>query len=220
MFFTNREEAGRLLAARLEKFRDRNPVILALPRGGLPVGYEIATTLDAPLDIILVRKIGAPGSPELAAGAVVDGDHPELILNQEVISILNIPDDYLEDRKKQQLIEIERRRELYLAGRPPIGVEDRTAIVVDDGVATGSTVRAAVHALKRRKPKQVVIAVPVAPPDTARQLAQEADEVICLDTPDPFYAIGVFYQDFAQLTDEDVIHILKMAEEKQPGPSE
>ncbi|MBN2702529.1 MAG: phosphoribosyltransferase [Methylohalobius sp. ZOD2] len=220
MFFTNREEAGRLLAARLEKFRDRNPVILALPRGGLPVGYEIATTLDAPLDIILVRKIGAPGSPELAAGAVVDGDHPELILNQEVISILNIPDDYLEDRKKQQLIEIERRRELYLAGRPPIGVEDRTAIVVDDGVATGSTVRAAVHALKRRKPKQVVIAVPVAPPDTARQLAQEADEVICLDTPDPFYAIGVFYQDFAQLTDEDVIHILKMAEEKQQKPSE
>ncbi|WP_022947424.1 phosphoribosyltransferase [Methylohalobius crimeensis] len=217
MFFTNREEAGRLLAARLEKFRDRNPVILALPRGGLPVGYEIATTLDAPLDIILVRKIGAPGSPELAAGAVVDGDHPELILNQEVISILNIPDDFLEDRKKQQLIEIERRRELYLAGRPPISVEDRTAIVVDDGVATGSTVRAAVHALKRRKPKQVVIAVPVAPPETARQLAQEADEVICLDTPDPFYAIGVFYQDFAQLTDEDVIHILKMAEEKQQG---
>ncbi len=209
MIFRDRAEAGQLLATNLEKFRGEDPVILALPRGGLPIGYEVAKALDAPLDIVLVRKIGTPGSPELAAGAIVDGEKPELILNKDVVKLYNIPDKYIEDRKKQQLKEIERRRELYLAGRPPLKVEGRSVIIVDDGIATGSTIRAAVHALKHKKPKRVVVAVPVAPPDTAKKLEEEADEVICLDMPSPFLSISAFYQDFTQLTDEDVVDTLK-----------
>jgi putative phosphoribosyl transferase len=149
MLFEDRTEAGKLLAQKLELFRGENPVILALPRGGLPIGYEISKALDAPLDIILVRKIGAPGSPELAIGAVVDGDEPELVLNESVVSLYNSPEKYLEEQKQEQLEEIERRRKLYLADRPPINVEGKTAIIVDDGIATGSTALAAVHALKR-----------------------------------------------------------------------
>ncbi|MGV7222649.1 MAG: phosphoribosyltransferase [Nitrospinales bacterium] len=208
MLFEDRTEAGKLLAEKLEKFRDEHPVILALPRGGLPIGYEISKALDAPLDIILVRKIGAPGSPELAIGAVVDGDEPELVLNERVVSLYNSPVDYLEEQKQKQLEEIERRRKLYLAGRPPINVEGKTAIIVDDGIATGSTALAAVHALKRKNPKRVVIAVPVAPADSMQKFEQEADEVICLHNPTPFFAIGAFYNNFNQLTDEDVINIL------------
>ncbi|PJB72400.1 MAG: phosphoribosyltransferase [Alphaproteobacteria bacterium CG_4_9_14_3_um_filter_47_13] len=182
MIFEDRQEAGRLLAEKLEKFRDEHPVILALPRGGLSVGLEIAKALDAPLDVVLVRKIGMPGHKELAAGAIVDGDEPELVLNEEIVRLYNIPARYLEDRKKQQLAEIERRRKLYLEGRPPLSVEGKTAIIVDDGIATGSTMRAAVHAIKRRKPKRVVVAVPIAPAETIKKLTQEADEVVCLDT--------------------------------------
>jgi len=208
MIFEDRTEAGKLLAEKLEKFRDEHPVILALPRGGLPIGYEISKALAAPLDIILVRKIGAPGSPELAIGAVVDGDEPELVLNERVVAIYNFPDEYLEEQKQKQLKEIERRRKLYLAGRSPINVEGKTAIIVDDGIATGSTALAAVHALKRKNPKRVVIAVPVAPADTMQKFEQEADEVICLHAPTQFFAIGAFYDNFDQLTDEDVINIL------------
>lgn len=212
--FENREEAGRLLAEKLKKFQDSNPVVLALPRGGLPIGSEIAKKLSAPLDVVLVRKIGMPGHEELAAGAIVDGDAPQLVINEEIVRLYNVPKTYLEDCKNKQLAEIERRRKLYQPNRPQLNVEGKTVLIVDDGIATGSTVYAAIHALRRKKPKRIVVAVPVAPADTVKKLGKEADEVICLDTPYPFYAIGAFYEDFSQLTDEDVIGILQERQRK------
>ncbi|MFC7048696.1 phosphoribosyltransferase [Emcibacter nanhaiensis] len=212
--FKDRTEAGQILAKQLEKYREKEPVILALPRGGLPIGYEVAKALGAPLDILLVRKIGTPGSPELAAGAVVDGDEPELVLNEDIVKLYDIPGDYIEKHEKQQLAEIERRRALYLEGRPPLDTRAKTVIIVDDGIATGATIRAAVHALKRKNPKRVIVAVPVAPPETVEKLASEADEVICLAMPVPFYAVGAFYQQFDQLTDEDVVTILRQTDRK------
>ena len=208
--FANRSEAGRVLAQRLLPFKSERPVVLALPRGGVPVGFEVARMLGAPLDLVLVRKIGAPFQPELAIGAVVDGARAETVLNQEIVREFQIPESYVAEESARQLEEIERRRELYLAGaRAP--VEGRTAIVVDDGIATGATMEAALHAIRRTNPKHLMLAVPVAPPDTIERLRPEVDEVVCLATPRLFHAIGSFYEDFRQVTDEEVVELLRRA---------
>lgn len=211
VLFTDRNEAGRRLGERLSRFKDENPVVLALPRGGVPVGAEVARSLEAPLDLVLVRKIGAPFQPELAIGAVVDGGRPETVLNEDLIRECQIPESYIAKESARQLEEIERRRELYLAGRARVPVEGRTAIVVDDGIATGATMEAALHAMRRAGPKRLVLATPVAPPDTIERLRPQADEVVCLATPSPFAAIGLFYEDFHQLGDDDVVDLLRRA---------
>jgi putative phosphoribosyl transferase len=182
--------------------------VLALPRGGVPVAVEVAKALKAPLDLVLVRKIGVPFQRELAAAAVVDGGDPEIVTNEDVVRLGGIDQDYLDQETKRQLAEIERRRHAYLGGRPRVPLEGRTLIVVDDGIATGASIRAALKALRRRAPKALILAVPVAPADAVEALRGEVDQLICLDTPEPFYAIGLHYLDFRQLSDEDVVSSL------------
>lgn len=213
--FADRTEAGRRLADELLRFKGQRPVVLALPRGGVPVGFEIAKALAAPLDLVLVRKIGAPFQPELALGAVVDGSRPETVLNQDLIAELNVPASYLEAESARKLAEIEQRRSAYLAGRTRAEVRDRTAIVVDDGIATGATMEAALRATRRAEPRRLVLAIPVAPPDTIARLRSEVDDVVCLATPERFHAIGAFYRDFRQLSDDEVIHLLEAAAHRQ-----
>jgi putative phosphoribosyl transferase len=209
MLFSDRRDAGRQLAARLASLRGSDPVVLALPRGGVPIGAEIAKTLDAVLDVVLVRKIGVPFEPELALGAIVDGETPELLIDDQLMALLAVPERHVEQQRIRQLKEIERRRRLYVEGRPPIAVAGRTAIVVDDGIATGYTMRAALSAIRRRGPQQLVLAVPVAPPETIAALAAAVDEIVCLATPDQFGAIGQFYADFRQIEDAEVIALLR-----------
>lgn len=206
--FVDREEAGRLLANELLRFKDQQPVVLALPRGGVPVAVEVADALHAPLDLILVRKIGAPWQPELAIAAVVDGDRPETVVNQAIVDQFGIGDSYLKEQEARQLAEIERRRQLYLADRPRAGLAGRTAIITDDGIATGATMQAALHAIRRTQPKYLVLAVPVAPPDTIERLRREVDEVVCLLRPAAFGAISLFYADFHQITDDEIVGML------------
>ena len=211
MTFKDRRDAGRQLAARLLAYRDQQPLVLALPRGGVPVGYEIAVALDAPLDIMVVRKLGAPGQPELGIGAVVDGDHPQSVLNEEVINTLDVPDGYLQRQMALELQEIRRRQERYRGGRPPTPVTDRTVIVVDDGIATGGSMRAALRGVRRAHPRRLILAVPVAPPETIAALQNEAETVVCLISPVLFHAVGQFYDNFTQTTDEEVIELLDAA---------
>jgi len=211
MLFTDRHEAGRLLAERLLELKDKHPVVLALPRGGVPVGFEIARALAAPLDLVLVRKIGAPRQEELAIGAIADGEHPELVTDPDIVAYLNVSPDYLAKAKAAALREIERRRHAYLGDRQPVDVIGCTAIVVDDGIATGATMLAALRATRRRKPARLVLAVPVAPRHTLEKLRHEADQVVCLDTPADFYAVGQFYRQFPQLQDAEVIALLIQA---------
>jgi putative phosphoribosyl transferase len=209
--FADRAEAGRRLAERLVHLTGEQPVVLALPRGGVPVALEIARALGAPLDLVLVRKIGAPLQPELAVGAVVDGDRPETVLNEEIVRECGLFEEDLARATERLLEEIERRRTLYLGGRARVPIEGRTAIVVDDGIATGATMRAALHATRRAGPARLVLATPVAPPDTIERLRAEADEVVCLATPDLFMAIGSFYRDFRQVNDDEVVAMLREA---------
>jgi putative phosphoribosyl transferase len=209
--FADRTDAGRRLAAALAHLRDEHPVVLALPRGGVPVGFEVAKALGAPLDVLLVRKIGAPFQPELAAGAVVDGAEPVLVRNEEVIRAYGIEEDWIEAEAARQLAEIERRRRLYCGDRSPVPVRGRTAILVDDGIATGTTVRAALRALARLAPRRRVLAVPVAPPETAASLAHEADELVVLEQPEWMAAVGQFYRDFSQTEDAEVVRLLAEA---------
>lgn len=206
--FADRLDAGRRLAEALLRFKDSDPVVLALPRGGVPIGAVVAEALGAPLDLVLVRKIGTPGQPELAVGAVVDGPEPELVINEEVRRLADVSRDYIEAEKRRQLEEIDRRRSLWLGGRARVPVKGRTAIVVDDGIATGATVRAALHAIRRANPKRLVLAVPVAPSETMESLSADADEIVCLATPDPFWAISVFYDSFPQVADSEVSALL------------
>jgi putative phosphoribosyl transferase len=210
--FRNRADAGRQLVPRLMAYAAENPVVLALPRGGVPPAFEVAKALRAPLDLIFVRKIGAPGHAEFGLGAVVDGAHPQVVLNEEAIDRIHVPPGYIEEETQRQLKEIERRREHYLAGRRPVDVEGRVAIVVDDGIATGGTVRAALKGLSRAHPARLILAVPVAPADTVERLKTEADEVICLMTPEPFYAVGEHYDDFRQTSDREVTTLLNEAQ--------
>jgi putative phosphoribosyl transferase len=184
---------------------------LALPRGGVAVGFEIAQGLGAPLDIVLVRKIGVPWQPELALGAVTDGESPETFIDEDLAKVLDIPEDYVQEETARQLEEIERRRKSYCAGRPPLDVTGRTAIIVDDGIATGATMRVALRAVHRRNPARLVLAVPVAPPETLAQFREEADETIYLETPAMLTAIGFYYRDFHQMSDEEVTDLIVRA---------
>lgn len=218
MRFLNRSAAGRALAEKLKDYRTRNPVVLALPRGGVPVGYEIARALEAPLDIVLVRKIGMPFQPELALGAVVDGAQPETVFNQEIRDAIGIPESFIAEATATQLKEIERRRRLYLGGRAPLDIEGRTVILADDGIATGATMQAALQATRRRRPAAVVVAVPVGPPDTIARLKAEADAVICIHVPPAMDGVGQFYEDFTQVDDAAVVGLLAKAEGRG-GPS-
>jgi putative phosphoribosyl transferase len=209
MPFKNRSEAGQKLARALSKYKDQHPVILALPRGGVPVAGEVAAALNAPLDLILVRKIGMPFQPELAMGAVVDGDATLIVRNEDIIRNAGIDEMQFNDICNAELAEIERRRQLYLGGRERVNVTCRRAIVIDDGIATGATMRAALRATRMRDPKWLVLAVPVAPSESIVSMREEADEVICLEDYESFDAIGFYYQDFRQISDEEVIEILK-----------
>jgi putative phosphoribosyl transferase len=182
-----------------------------LPRGGVAVGFEIARALDAPLDIVLVRKIGVPWQPELALGAVSDGAEAETFIDVALAKELPLPQHYVEEETARQLEEIERRRAIYCAGRPPLDIQGRTAIVVDDGIATGATMRVALRAARRRAPSRLVLAVPVAPPETLAELDKEADEAVCLDTHDMLGAIGFYYRDFHQMSDTEVTELLDRA---------
>jgi putative phosphoribosyl transferase len=213
----DRSEAGEKLAARLQHYRDAKPVVLALPRGGVPVGFEIAVALNAPLDLLFVRKIGVPWQPELAAAAVAEVGGPEMVRNEQVIRLADVPEEYLTEQAARELDEITRRRSLYRGGKPVIDVAGRTAIVVDDGIATGATVRAALRALRRAQPARIVLAVPVAPEETIKELANEADEICCLETPANFGAISQFYKSFRQTSDEEVIDLLRRAAAAQPS---
>ncbi|MFO1048628.1 MAG: phosphoribosyltransferase family protein [Geminicoccaceae bacterium] len=209
MRFATRREAGRELGERLAELALADPVVLALPRGGVPVAVEVALRLAAPLDLVIARKIGAPGHAELAAAAVVDGERPELVRNPGVIRDLRIGEDYLAREEQRQLAEIARRRALYLAGRPRVPVAGRTAIVVDDGIATGATIRAALHAVRRAGPAVLVLAVPVADAGVLARLAGEADRIVCLHTPSGLAAVGQHYRDFRQVEDAEVVAMLQ-----------
>lgn len=207
--FADRTDAGRRLAEALLRFKDDRTVVLGLPRGGVPVAFEVAQALGAPLGVLLVRKIGAPGYPELGLGAVVDGAEPEIALNREVLDELRPASAYLKAEIDRQLAEIEKRRKRYGAvERDPAG---RTVIVVDDGVATGGSMLAALRALRRRNPARIVAAIPVAPRETIEALAAEADEVVCLIAPEAFGAVGAYYSDFSQTSDEEVVDLLRRA---------
>jgi putative phosphoribosyl transferase len=209
--FRDRRDAGRRLARALAGLDLPNPVLLALPRGGVPVAVEAAGLLRAPLDLVLVRKIGAPGHQELAAGAIVDGSRPDLVRNEDVIRSYRIDESYLAAEAERQLAEIERRRRLYLGERPRVPLEGRDAVVVDDGIATGATVRAALQAVRRARPRSLVLAVPVAPPETLAELRPLCDLIVCLESPSDFHAVGQFYANFAQVEDGEVIELLRSA---------
>jgi len=208
MMFRDRKDAGERLAALLLHLKDRSPVVLALPRGGVAIGSAVADILGAPLDVVLVRKIGVPWQPELALGAVADGGVPEIFIDEAMQEALAIPADYVREETARQLAELERRRQIYCADHPPVEVSGRTAIVVDDGIATGATMRVALRAVRRRGPSRLVLAAPVAAAETLAALAGEADETVCVATPQGLGAIGFYYEDFHQMSDAEVTALL------------
>jgi putative phosphoribosyl transferase len=213
MRFKNRVEAGRFLAERLSAYANRpDTLILGLPRGGVPVAYEVATALNAPLDVFVVRKLGVPGHEELAMGAIASGGARSL--NHDVIEYLGIPDEVVDEVTEREEHELERRERLYRDNRPAISPRGRATILVDDGLATGSSMRAAAIAVRQRQPASIIVAVPVAALQTCDDLRSLADDVICAYTPEPFYAVGLWYEDFAQTTDEEVRELLARAENK------
>jgi predicted phosphoribosyltransferase len=208
--FRDRTEAGRRLAERLTAYADRPDVlVLALPRGGVPVAYEVARALRAPLDVFLVRKLGVPGYEELAMGAVATGG--VRVLNDQIVAGLRIPDHVIEAVAEAEQRELARRERLYRGDRPPPDVRHRTVILVDDGLATGATMQAAIKALRALPPARIVVAVPTGSPETCEQLKAQADDVICAITPEPFHAVGLWYEDFTQTTDEEVRDLLARA---------
>ena len=214
--FANREEAGKQLAETIEALGLDDPVVLGLPRGGVPVAFEVAKLLGAPLDVLLVRKIGAPGHEEYGIGALVDGDNPQVVIDEEIARMVGADQAYIDRQVERQLEEIERRRSAYRSG-PPVSLKGRTVIVVDDGIATGGTVRAALKGLARTGASKVVLAVPVAPADALAEMNRLCDNVVCLLTPEPFYAVGAHYRDFTQTSDEQVIDLLARAREWANG---
>ena len=205
MSFRNRSEAGKMLAGALQRYTGESPVILALPRGGVPVAAEVAAALNAPLGLVLVRKVGVPWQPELAMGAVVDGGTPIIVRNEDVIRDAGVDEAEFKRVCDHELAEIESRRRRYFGDRPPIDVKNRVTIVIDDGIATGATIRAALRATRMRAPKALVLAVPVASTEALAELDKEADDVICLEAHDLLGAIGFYYLDFRQTSDEEVI---------------
>ena len=211
--FKDREEAGRILANRLTKYADQTPIVLGLPRGGVPVAFEVAKALKAPLDVYVVRKLGVPGHEELAMGAIASGD--VRVLNKPVVEDLRISEAAIETETRKEQEELKRRELLYRGKRPPLDVSNRTVVLVDDGIATGSTIKAAIAALKKQKAGRIVVAVPVAPASTIDELKTEVDEVICVSTPEFFHAISLWYDEFPQTSDEEVRELLKRAETKK-----
>jgi putative phosphoribosyl transferase len=209
--FQNRTLAGRMLARHLGDYAGRTDVlVLALPRGGVPVGFEVAQALEAPLDVFVVRKLGVPGHEELAMGAIASGG--VRVLNDEVVDSLGIPESVIENVTRREFEELRRREQAYRGERPPPQVRGRTVILVDDGLATGSTMRAAVASLRRLGPERIIVAVPTAAPSTCEEFRQEADDCICAITPEPFHAVGLWYEDFSQTTDDEVHELLQRSE--------
>ena len=210
--FADRAEAGRELASALREYRGRDDVVvLALPRGGVPVGFEVARELGVPLDVFVVRKLGLPAQPELAMGAIASGGVQ--VLNQEVVQTLGVPASTIEEVAAREQEELDRREQLYRGDRPGHSVEGKTIILVDDGVATGSTMRAAVKAVRMQHPGEIVVAIPVAPPETCEALRKDADRVVCIRTPEPFLALGAWYASFVQTPDAEIQDLLARAQE-------
>ena len=217
-YFANRVDAGKRLTSELKNNVGKNAIVLAIPRGGVVVGYEIAKALNLPLDVIIPRKIGAPDNPELAIGAMTqDGT---IILDQNLVSYIGVSKDYIKEESERQKKEIERRLKLYRGNEPYPKMQSKDVIIVDDGIATGSTMKAALASVKNRGAKTVTIAVPVGPPSTIKELKKQADKVVCPYTPEYFQAIGQFYVDFEQTTDEEVIQLLKQNKQKNPFKTE
>lgn len=207
MFFRDRRDAGRRLAMKLAGYRGKKHIlVLALPRGGVPVGYEIARSLNAYLDCFIVRKIGAPGNPELAIGAIASGG--TRILNEPLIKQLDIPRNFIDKVTQYEAVELERRETLFRRGREFLRIENKTIIVVDDGLATGASMSAAVIAIKNQRPKHLIVAVPVASPETLSEIGKRVDQTVCLQTPDPFWSVGSWYADFTQTADQEVQFLL------------
>ncbi|MDI7246407.1 MAG: phosphoribosyltransferase [Bacillota bacterium] len=218
MVFRDRAQAGQLLAKALHQYRGTDVLVLALPRGGVPVAAEIARTLSADLDIVIPRKIGAPGDTELAIGAV--SGHGGALINEDLVRALGVPEEYIGQAIARERAEIQRRSRLYRGARPAPRIQGRTVIVVDDGIATGYTMLAALRGVREENPARLVAAVPVAPPDSVERLEAEADEVVVLSRPTPFFAVGQFYEDFSQVSDEEVQDLLVQAGigDDSPGP--
>ena len=211
-YFSDRVEAGKRLASALTDFAGKNGIVLAIPRGGVVVGYEIAKALSLPLDVIIPRKIGAPDNPELAIGAMTEDG--TIILDDNLITYIGVQRDYIKAESERQKHEIERRLKLYRQNEPYPSLKGLNVILVDDGIATGSTMKAALASVKNRGASTVTVAVPVGPPSTIKELKKQADRVVCLYTPEYFQAIGQFYTDFNQTTDEEVIQLLKQSKQK------
>jgi putative phosphoribosyl transferase len=214
MPFRDRRDAGRQLAEALEWLRPEHPVVLGLPRGGVPVAAEVAKALGAPLDVIIVRKLGVPQQPELAMGAIGEAD--VRVVNADVVRAVGATASVLEHVEARERVELEARAARYRSGRPRVDVSGRTVILVDDGIATGSTARAAIAVARAQGASSVVLAVPVAPPRTCAELAAVADHVVCLEQPEPFMAVGQFYRDFSQTTDAEVVEALQDANAQPP----
>jgi putative phosphoribosyl transferase len=214
MIFQDRTDAGRHLATQLTRYADRTEVlVLALPRGGVPVAYEVAQELRVPLDVFLVRKLGVPGHEELAMGAIASGG--VRVLNEDIVNYLRIPDEVIDAVAAQEQRELERRERAYRDDRPPPDVNDRVVILIDDGLATGSTMRAAAASLRLQKPRRIVVAVPVSAPETCEEFRSEVDEIICAVTPEYFQGVGLWYNDFSQTSDDEVRDLLKRATQRQ-----
>lgn len=217
--FRDRTDAGRRLAPLLERFGDSNPVVVGLPRGGVVVAAEVAAHLHAPLDLLVVRKLGAPQQPELAIGAVVDGGGPSVFLDTGLIQRLGVQERYVEEEVRQQVQEIHRRECAYRGGRPAVPLQGRTVLMIDDGVATGATTRVALRAIRGQEPERLILAVPVGSPETLDALAADADEVIAVERPEDFRAVGQFYERFDQTEDKEVIRLLEAARGQEKGRS-
>jgi putative phosphoribosyl transferase len=211
--FVDRVDAGRRLASALKNLVDKDSVVLTIPRGGVVVGYEVAKALDLPLDIIIPRKIGAPSNPELAIGAMTEDG--TVLLDEQIVKSLRVSEEYIRQESEAQKREIQRRLTLYRGDVPYPILENRSVIIVDDGIATGSTMKAALASVRNRGARSVIVAIPVGPPSTIRELEEKADRVVCLRTPEPFYAIGQFYANFAQTLDEQVTRLLKLVREQR-----
>jgi putative phosphoribosyl transferase len=213
--FTDRRDAGQQLAQRLDRYgharrpKDPETIVLALPRGGVPVGYEVAARIAAPLDVLVVRKLGVPGHPELAMGAIASGGIR--YIDQRLIDALGVPPDALDAVEARERVELERRERAFRVGRPPLDVAGKQVIVIDDGLATGATMAAGIEALRTRNPARVIVAVPVAPPETCEALGRRADQIVCLVTPSRMYSVGTWYEDFEQTTDAEVRELLDAA---------
>ena len=216
-FFADRVDAGKRLAAALKSFKSKDAIVLAIPRGGVVVGFEISKALGVPLNIIVPRKIGAPDNPELAIGAVTEDG--TTILNERLVSDLGVSENFIKEESERQRAEIERRLESYRGDVPYPNLKNRVVLIVDDGIATGYTMKAALASVRKKGAKSVVIAIPVGPPSTIQELEKVTDHVICLYTPEEFYAIGEFYEDFSQTTDEEVKRLFRLRQNQQKPPT-